>query len=241
MPVPDTPRPECRTADDDRRWIADAARVCERAARGDLEARVLHIDDASPAAPMLHALNHLLDMTDAFVREASAALAFAAEGRHFRRVLPEGLLGAFGAAGALINQAAERMGREATELQSARSERADLFADVSSAKAVCDTLSRSTHDIERMSDVIRTIADRTNLLALNATIEAARVGDAGRGFAVVADEVKKLAAQSASATRDIRTDVEAVKASSAETISCIDRMWRVLDREARQADKAEAG
>lgn len=185
---------------------------------------------------MLHALNHLLDMTDAFVREASAALSFAAEGKHFRRVLPEGLLGSFGAAGAIINGATERMGREAEELRSARTERADLFADVSSARQVCDTLTRSTRDIDRMAEVIRTIADRTNLLALNATIEAARVGEAGRGFAVVAEEVKKLATQSASAVGDIRADVDAVKSSSDATISCIERMWSILERESRQRD-----
>ncbi|OZA91554.1 MAG: hypothetical protein B7X76_02115 [Azorhizobium sp. 39-67-5] len=58
------------------------------------------------------------------------------------------------------------------------------------------------------------IAGQTNLLALNATIEAARVGEAGKGFAVVAQEVKALAVQTASATQDIRQQVETVQTAS---------------------------
>jgi methyl-accepting chemotaxis protein len=57
---------------------------------------------------------------------------------------------------------------------------------------------------------------------------------------VVADEVKKLATQSAAATKDIQTNVGAVKTTSTETISCIERMWQVLDRQARDAAKQDA-
>lgn len=226
-----------RTSDarraDDARWVTEATRVCEQAARGDLEARVLNIDDGSPLSPMLHAINHLLDMTDAFVREASATLSFAGEGKHFRRVLPAGLQGSFRQAAHLINGASARMGDEASRLAKAERERADLFDDITAAKSVSDLLSRSTTEIQRMSEIVGSIADKTNMLALNATIEAARVGDAGRGFAVVAEEVKKLATQSASASKDIQANIGAVKKTSTETISCIERMWQVLDRQAK--------
>ncbi len=75
-------------------------------------------------------------------------------------------------------------------------------------------LAQSVERISAVTSLIEKIAAQTNLLALNATIEAARVGEAGRGFAVVAQEVKALAVQTATATQDIRQQVETVQNAS---------------------------
>jgi methyl-accepting chemotaxis protein len=102
---------------------------------------------------------------------------------------------------------------------------------VEEARKTDGTVQGLAEGARRIGDVVRLISDiagQTNLLALNATIEAARAGEAGKGFAVVASEVKNLASQTGRATEDISGQIEAIQAATAEAVTAIGAISRVI-------------
>lgn len=91
-------------------------------------------------------------------------------------------------------------------------------------------LSKAALRIGDVVNLITTIAEQTNLLALNATIEAARAGESGRGFAVVAQEVKALAAQTASATNEISSQIAGMQLATQDSVVAIKQIGTTISR-----------
>ncbi|WP_412071492.1 methyl-accepting chemotaxis protein [Pseudomonas sp. FEN] len=102
-----------------------------------------------------------------------------------------------------------------------------MSSDVQSTATLIGNLAKESQDIGKVLDVIRGLADQTNLLALNAAIEAARAGEAGRGFAVVADEVRALAHRTQQSTSEIERMIGSIQGG---TEQAVDSMRNSTDR-----------
>jgi len=96
------------------------------------------------------------------------------------------------------------------------------------ATGVMGKLGTAAKEIGQVTDVIKKIADKTNLLALNATIEAASAGEAGKGFAVVAGEIKELANQSAQSADDIARRIEGIQQGTGDAVNVINDVSDII-------------
>lgn len=116
----------------------------------------------------------------------------------------------------------------------------DLATEVRESADAITSLEQSTEQIGTVLDVIRGIAEQTNLLALNAAIEAARAGEHGRGFAVVADEVRTLASRTQQSTQEIQKMIEKLQEGSKSAVQAMDQSQDKTAHVVEEANRAGA-
>jgi methyl-accepting chemotaxis protein len=188
------------------------AAVCARAARGDLEARVEDLGDDPDTMAIRDAVNQLLDLTDAFVRESCAALEHASNGRFYRRVLTHGFVGTFWRSASTINASTHSMQRAAEALAGAKAERALLAGDFEDAvQTVTERVARSAHSLRDAAGGLTRTTDR-------ATAQSARVADAAAhatsSVTNIADATEDLLRSACEIERQVGASVRAAREAS---------------------------
>lgn len=116
----------------------------------------------------------------------------------------------------------------------------NLASEINSAATIISQLEQDSENIGSVLDVIRGIAEQTNLLALNAAIEAARAGEQGRGFAVVADEVRNLASKTQQSTSEIQEMIEKLQLGTRSAVQAMQESSNFAGETVKQSSQASA-
>ncbi len=228
------------------RPIASALNAAEDIAEGDLT-RTINVDGTDEAGRLLAAMLKMQSkLRDTLQRISGSATQLASAAEELNAVTDESARGLsqqndeIEQAATAVNQmtsAVEEVARNAVSTSEASknattsaSDGRDLVqetvtaiermsTDVQSTSALIGNLADESRDIGKVLDVIRGLADQTNLLALNAAIEAARAGEAGRGFAVVADEVRALAHRTQQSTSEIERMIGSIQGGTEQAVN----------------------
>jgi len=225
--------------------IAQALDAAEEIAEGNLT-RPIKVDGNDEAGRLLLAMSKMQDkLKDTLQRIAGSATQLASAAEELNAVTDESARGLtqqnneIEQAATAVNEmtsAVEEVARNAVSTseasKNATSSAGDgrdlvqetvgaierMSSDVQATATLIGNLAEESRDIGKVLDVIRGLADQTNLLALNAAIEAARAGEAGRGFAVVADEVRALAHRTQQSTSEIERMIGSIQAGTEHAV-----------------------
>jgi methyl-accepting chemotaxis protein len=162
--------------------LVKAASICVAAAKGDLEARVLEPPEPGTLGLIQRGINDMLDIADAFVREASGSMRYVSNGKYFRKVLERGLPGAFGNAARVLNRASSGMEQKVGEFVA--------FAD-NNVRAIVENVATAASDMHQGAE---TMSQASGTLSGRATSAAAATEESAVSVQTVAAAAEELTA-----------------------------------------------
>ena len=208
--------------------------VCRQAAQGDLSARITGIDTASSWAGVLDNLNHLLDMTDGYVRESRGALKAASEGRFYRRFAQAGMRGDFRLGARDLDAARAHM----TELKQAqireRVEVADSLEQILGESLAALTQASSDLDASAQSvtgnvDSTRKVSGALSGLAEQASMNAEQIASSAEELSASIDEIRRQSHHSDESVRKVSQDVGQAQKAVTVLSDAAGNVTRVVD------------
>lgn len=219
--------PRIPGADRYKEWIQRITEVCEQAGRGNLESRLLCCRADEDIVRLAHAVNHLLDVTDAFVREAGAALDASAHQKFYRKVIQRGLLGSFRLAAGLINHATDKMGQQAAELAQTEAERSQLAAAVGE---VAQSLGAAVATIQSNAKDMRIAAENTSEKAASVAAASEETSTIVHSVASATEELNITAAEIEKRVRQSAAIVESAVTEADRTTATVDGLTAAQNR-----------
>ncbi len=180
--------------------------VCAAAARGDLEPRITGIPEDGPLGALAWEINALLDMTNAFVREAAASMSAASESRFHRKILLRGMAGEFRRSSKTINAASDVMQRQADEIAREHERRHDLARDFErmlrqEIDEVTDAAERMRGEAERLAEMASETTSRSTAVAAATEEATANVQSVASASEELASTIRDVAARASESSK----------------------------------------
>lgn len=186
------------------------------ASQGDFEVRARVGDLEESDQVLLTAINDLIDIVDAYVRESQASMRFASHGKFYRRMMERGLPGAFGAGARVINEATVTMARQSEQLQQARKDRHELADEFEQA------ISRLSTEMVETSNRMRSMAEKLNLLQSQSVSSA---GEVFEGAESTSHHIQTIAA----ATEELDASIQEIEKNFDISVTASDRAGQACE------------
>jgi methyl-accepting chemotaxis protein len=220
------------------RAVAQVSVVLRAAAKGDLERRVILLADGGLIGALARDANRLLDVTDAFVREARATLACVRDGRHFRRIVERGMVGTFGQAATVMNQAVSTvqsrlggfsavMGEFETTVGGVTEQ---LGAAVTSLAHSADTMRSTAEDTEHRSTTIGASAEETSVTVAAVAAATEQLNTSVEDIARQSDLAMDISRHAAAQVADSRQTIADLSRAVGDIVGVISLIRSVAEQ-----------